>query len=77
MVVLSLPDFLRIMLMLRYCSLRAWRSSVYILSFGLTNSLLASSNLTSSRKVYRTTDGWTGGFQSNLMWKGLGPFSSP
>ena len=36
------------MLLLRDNSLRAWRSPVDILSFGLSNSILASSNFTSS-----------------------------
>ena len=49
------------MLLLRDNSLRAWRSPVDILSFGLSNSILASSNFTSSRKISRATDGWTGG----------------
>ena len=40
------------------------------LSFGLLNLILASSNLTSSRKVSRETEGWTGGSQSDLTWKG-------
>ena len=57
--VLPLSDFLRITLLLRDNSLRAWRSPVDILSFGLSNSILASSNFTSSRKVSRATDGWT------------------
>ena len=42
------------------------RSPVDILSFGLSNSILASSNLTSSWKISRATDGWTGGSQSDL-----------
>ena len=63
---LPLSDFLTIMLLLRDSCLRAWRSPVDILSFGVTNSVLARSNLTSSRKVSRATDGWTGGFQSDL-----------
>ena len=71
---LPLSDFLRIMLLLRDNSLRAysraWRSPVDILSFGLSNSILASSNFTSSRKVSRATDSWTGGSQSDFTWKG-------
>ena len=66
---LPLSDFLRIMLLLRDSSLRALRSLVDILSFGFTNSILASSNLTSSRKVSRATNDWTGGSQSDLTWK--------
>ena len=58
-------------------SLTAWRSPVDILSFGLSNSILASSNFTSSRKVSRATDSWTGGSQSDFAWKGWGSFSSP
>ena len=57
------------MLLLRDNSLRAWRSPVDILSFGLSNSTLASSNFTSSRKVSRATDGWTGGSQSDSRGK--------
>ena len=59
--VLPLSDFLRITLLLRDNSLRAWRSPVDILSFVLSNSILASSNFTSSRKVSRAIDGWTPG----------------
>ena len=67
---LPLSDFLKIMLLLRDNSLRAWRSPVDILSFGLSNSILASSYFTSSRKVSRATDSWTGGSQSDFTWKG-------
>ena len=63
------------MLLLRDNSLRAWRSPVDILSFGLSNSILASSNFTSSRKVSRATDSRTGG--SQFTWKEWGSFSSP
>ena len=51
-------------------SLRAWCSPR--LSFSLFNLILASSNLTSSRKVSKATKGWTGGSQSDLTWKGWG-----
>ena len=46
---LPLSDFLRIMLLLRDNSLRAWRSPVDILFFGLSSSIIASSNFTSPR----------------------------
>ena len=39
--------------------------------------ILASYDFTSSRKVSRATDSWTGGSQSDLTWKGWGSFSSP
>ena len=77
-----LSDFLRITLLLRDNPLRAWRSPVDILSFGLSNSILASSNFTSSRKVSRATDGWTPGAglivpSPTSRGKEWGSFSSP
>ena len=53
-------------------SLRGFRSPCDSLSFSLFNLILASSNLTSSRKVSKATKGWTGGSQSDLTWKGWG-----
>ena len=35
-----------------------------------THLILARSNLTSSRKVSRATEGWTCGSQSDFTWKG-------
>ena len=58
------------MFLSRDSSFRAFRSPCDRLSFGLLNLILASSNLTSSRKVSRATEGWTGGSQSDLTWKG-------
>ena len=51
-------------------SFRAFRSLCDRFSFGLLNLILVSSKLTSSRKVSRATEGWIGGSQSDLTWKG-------
>ena len=69
-VVVPLSAFFSTMFLSRDSSLRAYRSPCDKLSLGLFSLILASSNLTSSRKVSRATEGWTGGFQSDLTWKG-------
>ena len=66
----SLIGFFIAMFLSRDSSFRAFRSPCHRLSFGLLNLILASSNLTSSKKVSRATEGWTGGSQSDLTWKG-------
>ena len=48
--------------------LSAFRSPCNRLSFGLLNLILASSRA-------RATEGWTGGSQSDLTWKGWGSLS--
>ena len=40
------------------------------LSFGLWSSMSASSNLTSSKELSKATEGWIGGTQFDLTWKG-------
>ena len=77
MVVVPLLAFFSTMFSSRDSSLRALHSHSDRLSFGLFNLILARSNLTSSRKASRATEGWTGGSQSNFTWKGWGSLSFP
>ena len=59
--VAPLPAFFSAMSLSRKSFLRAFHSPCDRLSFGLFNLILASSNLTSSRKVSRATEGSSGG----------------
>ena len=62
-----LSAFFTIMFLSRDSSLGACRSPCDRLSFGLSNSIFARSNLTSSKKVSSATEGWTGGSQLDLL----------
>ena len=65
-----LSAFLRIMFLSCESSVSAHRSPGDRLSFGFSILIVASSNLTSSKKVSNATEGCTGGSQSDLTWKG-------
>ena len=45
--------------------------------FGFVMFTSVRSDLTLSRKLSGETDCWTGGFQSDLTWKGCGSSSCP
>ena len=72
--VVPLSAFLNIMFLSRDNCLSHCSSPGVRLGFGFSNWISASSNFTSSRKVSKATEGWTGGFQSDFTWNGCGCF---
>ena len=69
MVVDPLSAFPSIMFLSCKSSLGTHRSPCVRLTLGFSILVVASSNLTSSKKVSDATEFWTGGFQSDLTWK--------